>query len=120
MSARRLVDDLVVFGRYTTFAGETEYYSLPINVVDYDSFELTGWRGAMPHVDDELEVTVEESLDNVNWSARWTQKITQTEQTWTDDVDYPWMRFMVQGTVGGSTPTIATGYVVGRLMRRRV
>jgi len=119
MAARRLVDDLVIFGRFTTFAGETEYYSLPIHVLDYEKIEITAWRGKMPDAADDLEITLQDSLDNTNWSTKWTLEIEETEQSWTDTIRYPWLRVMVQGVVGGSLPIVATGYVVGRLFLRR-
>jgi len=119
MASRGLVDDLVIFGRFTTFVGETKYYSLPIHVVDYESVELITWRGAMPDPADALELTMEESLDNEDWSARWTSSITETEQTWIDQLKYPWLRVMVEPIQSGAAATGGTGYVIGRLFRRR-
>jgi hypothetical protein len=66
---------VVLLGRYTTFAGNNIFYTLPINVVAFDSFEIFFWRG---------------------------DPGPQQEVTLTADITRPWLRATVEinGTAG--------------------
>jgi len=56
----------ILLPKYTTYAGAGTYRSPPISVVEYDSFELVAWRGALPS-GATFEVLVEESVDRISW-----------------------------------------------------
>ncbi|MHC4611168.1 MAG: hypothetical protein ACYS7M_12560, partial [Planctomycetota bacterium] len=102
---------VVLLGRYTTFAGNNIFYTLPINVVAFDSFEIFFWRGEMQG---SFILTIEESLDQKNWtSLTSTDPGPQQEVTLTADITQPWLRATVEinGTAG-------TGYAYGYLTNR--
>ena len=119
MAALSLVDDVVFFGRYTTFAGATSFPTVPINVVEYDSLETEFWRGPSSDVNDVYTLKVEGSTDQSNWVDLATDTIEASLGAGTAPTNYPWLRVIVVVQAGGSAHPTATGYVVGRLYRRR-
>jgi len=114
-----LVDQVVFFGRYTSFAGETSFPTVPINIVAYDSLRLELWRGPSADAGDLFTLAVEGSVDQLNWTSIGSQTITQSVQQLTVPLDYPWLRVLVDVVAGGAALPVATGYVIGNLYRRR-
>ncbi len=119
MESPSLVDDVVFFGRYTTFGGETTFATLPVNVVAYDSLEIEYWRGPSHHANDQYVVEVQGSVDQFAWTQLASANIVTTVSTTTVSIDYPWLRVRVVVTAGDASYPSASGYVVGQLYRRR-
>lgn len=110
---------VVMVGRYTTFAGDTEFTTIPINVVDYDQIELYVWRGPMIATGS-FSFQLEASLDQQTWTAYAPiDPGANTEQTYTvASLKFPWLRARISvGDSGSDFPTV-TCYVVGQLIRR--
>ena len=119
MAALSTVDKVVFFGRYTTFAGATSFPTVPISVVDYDSLETEFWRGPSADVNDVYTLKVEGSTDQTNWTDLATDTILASLGSGTAPTNYPWLRVTVVVQAGGAAHPTATGYVVGRLIRRQ-
>lgn len=110
---------VVLIPRYTTFAGDTTFHTLPIDVVEYDGAELTAWRGGMPS-GCTCEVSVEGSVDGEEWTEIQSAILTDNVEHPIDiDLDRPLLRAVVSlaGTV--SDLAVTTMYLVGTLIRRR-
>jgi hypothetical protein len=63
---------LVVWPRFTAFAGRHVYTTLPVDVSEFSRAILTCWRGPMGPDSDPASVSIgftcQESIDQVNWS----------------------------------------------------
>ena len=104
---------VVLLGRYTTFAGNGTFYTLPINVVAFGSFEIFAWRGEM-ELGDSFTLTIEESLDQKNWtSVIAADPGAQQEARLAADITQPWLRARVDKDTGA-----ITCYAYGNLFPR--
>lgn len=109
---------VVMVGRYTTFAGASEFETLPIHVVGYETIEIHVWRGRMV-ADTSFAFRLEESLDQQTWNTLATMNpATETEESYTGSLSSPWLRAVIAlSTTSGAYPT-ATCYAVGLLVKR--
>jgi hypothetical protein len=119
---------LVMFARYTVLAGEGSYSTIGMDVTEYQSSILNGWRGAVlpPAGSGTYELVFEESTDQVVWTActvvasgggtaPWDPGAGQEEQ-FTATLRKRWFRVRV--VLGGSAAAVVTTWLVGFLELR--
>jgi len=109
---------LVLFGRYTTLAGEETFLTLPVNVIAYGSVDLLVWRGPMPS-SASLFFTLQESMDRETWRdlSSSFDPGAGTEVRASADLDGSWLRLKAEIQTGPDFPS-ATCYAVGHLVKR--
>ncbi len=110
---------IVLIGRYTTFAGQTTYSTVPIEVSAYESIEVFAWRAAMADVNWTFQLSVEESTDLVAWTqVAGGTLLPESETRYAGPISRGWLRAVVDlaGSVGDFP--VVTCYLVGQLVRR--
>lgn len=119
------LDKIILFPRFTTFAGDRDWRTLPFNATAYQSGDVMAWIGDIlgPTVAPVVTATFEESTDQVWWtpcggtaSATLTEgQETRLQPTFTK----PWVRFTVNVQPGLDGAPFFSAYVVGTLERRK-
>jgi hypothetical protein len=110
---------LVLLPRYTTYAGNTAFTTIAMDVTEFQNAILNCWRGDLIGTAPSFGLTFQESTDQVSWStcagttAAWDP--TSTESQATAQLKKRWFRVVVQ--LGG-VDNIATCWIVGFLEER--
>lgn len=112
---------LVMLPRYSTFAGATTFYTIWMDVTEYQKAILNVWRGPMP-TDTDFELSFEESTDQVSATscAGVTNPVdpgVDTEDQYTPDLKKRWFRVKLKLTTAGAFPSVSC-WAVGFLERR--
>ena len=109
---------LVLFGRFSTFTGEGTFTTLPVNVMAYQSMELTVWRGKIP-TNTTFQLKVETSMDRVTWEvAALNDPGEDQEQTIPVALEAAWLRAKATLAKTGAAWPEVTCYAVGYLQKR--
>ena len=109
---------IILLGRYSTFTGEGTFTTFPVNVMAYQSMELTVWRGEIP-ANTSFQLKVETSMDRVTWDvAALNDPGQDQEQTIPIDIEAAWLRGKVTLAKTGSEWPEVTCYAVGALVSR--
>ncbi len=120
-----LRDRIILFPRYTTFAGDRDWTTLPINVTAYEAGDVMIWIGDVVGVTTPGPVAAvfEESTDQVRWttcggtgSATLAQGL---ETPLLPALAKPWMRLRINVQPGSGGDPIVSCYAVGYLKRRK-
>ena len=113
---------LVLLPRYTTYAGQSTFVTLAMDVTDYSSALINVWRGKLIGTDTpSILLTMQESSDQVNWTTCAGANVNgydpgqETEGQSTPTLKKRWFR--VQVVVGGTNPTVSC-WAVGFLEQR--
>lgn len=104
---------VLLIPRYGSFAGDGPFYTVPLNVREFESADLTAWASVS------VVVTVEQSTDMEHWTAISGGGIVTgsgVEATLTKAFTLEWMRLRVN--VSG-LPRLTSVWVVGNFVRRR-
>lgn len=120
-----LRDRIILFPRYTTFAGDRDWTTLPINVTSYESGDVRIWIGDVTGVTTAgpINAVFEESTDQVTWTTcggTGSAALTEGQETaLAPQLAKPWMRLRidVEPAVGGDP--VVSCYAVGYLERRK-
>ncbi len=120
-----LRDRVILFPRYTTFAGDRDFTTLPINVTGYESGDVMIWIGDVVGVTTPGPVSAafEESTDQVRWTTcggSGSGTLTEGQETrLVPTLAKPWMRLrLTVGAAIGGDPIVSC-YAVGYLERRK-
>lgn len=113
---------LVMLPRYTTYAGERSFTTIPMDVTEYSKVYLNVWRGPIVNAGGtpKFRITLEESTDQATWA---TVSGTTAGEEIADDVeeqiigDLRRRWFRVKVALEGTMP-IATCWAVGFLEGR--
>ena len=110
---------LVMLPRYSTYAGATTFYTIAMDVTEYQKAILNFWRGPGPGTPN-VELYFEESTDSINWSACTNvaspeTQAADTEVQYTPDLKKRWFR--VRLVLSGTNPVVSC-WAVGFLERR--
>jgi hypothetical protein len=120
-----LRDRIILFPRYTTFAGEADFTTLPINVTAYEAGDVMVWIGDVvgPTVPGIVTAIFEESTDQVRWSTcggAASGALTSGQETQLEpELAKPWMRLRVEIGPGTGGDPVVSCYAVGYLERRK-
>jgi len=112
---------LVQLPRYTTYAGQSTFVTLGMDVTDYQSAILNLWRGKLVCSTPTIAFTCEESSDQVNWTTCAGTNVNgvdpgvEGELQATATLTKRWFRLRI--VLGGTDP-IATCWAVGFLEQR--
>ena len=120
-----LRDRIILFPRYTTFAGDRDWTTLPINVTSYEGGDLRIWIGDVAGVTMAGPITaaIEESTDQATWSTcggTGSAALAEgVEVALAPTFTKPWMRLRIniQPAIGGDP--VVSCYAVGYLERRK-
>lgn len=120
-----LRDRIILFPRYTTFAGDRDWTTLPINVTGYESGDVMIWIGDVVGVTTAGPVSAafEESTDQVRWTTcggTGSGTLAEGQETgFAPLLAKPWMRLRINvGAAIGGDPVVSC-YAVGYLERRK-
>ena len=119
-------DRAIFFPRYTTFAGDDTFTTLPVNVTAYEAGDVTVKIGTIvgPTAGGSVSAVFEESTDQETWTtcAGSASAVLGSgdEARLTPGLAKAWLRLKVVVTKGtaGDLPVV-TGYATGFLERRR-
>jgi len=110
---------IVLLGRYTTLAGSSTFHTIPVNVVDYASVELTISRGKMI-VGGAVTFMVQHSSDRSTWfSETGVDPGADGQNVYEYTLSRQWLRLAVTLGAGGSDFPVVSCYAVGTLVTRR-
>jgi len=120
-----LRDRIILFPRYTTFAGDRDWTTLPINVTAYEAGDVRVWIGDVAGVTTAgpISAVFEESTDQVKWTTcggTGSAALAEGQETALAPLfTKPWMRLRinVQPAIGGDL--VVSCYAVGYLERRK-
>lgn len=111
---------LVMLPRYSTFAGEDTYYTIAMDVTEFQAAILNVWRGKNNGTSPTFTASCEESVDQVNWTAcanGSTGSMGQSSEVQvTATITKRWFRLKI--VMGGTNPVI-TCWAVGFLEQRQ-
>jgi len=111
---------LVMLPRYTTYAGDSTFTTVAMDVTDYQKAILNVWRGKLVGSGPTFDISFEESTDQDSWTVCTNgsggDPGTETEAQYTPDLNKRWFRVKI--TLGGSSP-IATCWAIGFLEMRQ-
>jgi hypothetical protein len=120
-----LRDRIILFPRYTTFAGDQDWTTLPINVTAYESGDVRIWIGDIVGVTTPGPVAArfEESTDQVRWTTcggTGSSSLAEGQETALAPLfTKAWMRLLISVQAGaGGKPSVSC-YAVGYLERRK-
>ncbi len=110
---------VVMVPRFTTFAGATDFYTIAMDVTEYQTALLSLWRGPDVPAGATWSVTAQESTDQNSWSTCTgggpTAVGASTEVQMSATLTRRWFRLKI--TIAGSDPVL-TGWAVGFLEQR--
>jgi len=110
---------LVLLPRYTTYAGDTQFTTIAMDVTEFQNAILNCFRGDLIGTAPTIGLTFQESTDQVTWSTcsgttpAWDPGPTEDQVT--AALTKRWFRVIVQ--LGG-IDNIATCWIVGFLEER--
>jgi hypothetical protein len=109
MSSGELVP-VVLFPRYSTFAGVNTFTTVAMDVTQYQSAILNVWRGVLLGTTPTYDISFQESTDQDNWTTcangSGGDPGQDTEAQYTPTLTKRWFR--VQLLLGGTDPVITT------------
>jgi hypothetical protein len=118
-------DRIILFPRYTTFAGEDDFTTLPMNVTAYESGDVMAWIGDVvgPTIPGIVTAVFEESTDLVRWTTcagTASSALTSGQETQLlPALEKPWMRLRINVGPGTGGEPVVSCYAVGYLERRK-
>jgi hypothetical protein len=100
---------VVLVPRFTTYVGQTDFWTLPIDVQAYSSVELMAWRGPLLGTAPTFTIFGMESIDRQHWSevagSTGDDPGTNTEAAYDWQFSGRWFRLRV--TLGGTAPGVS-------------
>lgn len=109
---------LVLIPRYTTYAGATDFFTIGMDVTDYESATVSFWRAPMA-VGPTIAINFEESMDQLLWSTcgggPFPDPGAVTEGQFKPVITKRWFRIKI--TLAGANP-VATCWCIGFLEQR--
>ena len=120
-----LRDRIILFPRYTTFAGDRDWTTLAINVTGYERGDVTIWIGDIvgPTTPGLVSAVFQESTDQVHWATcggTGSGTLTAgTETTLKPEFTKAWMQFKIVIDAGVGGDPVVSCYAVGYLERRK-
>lgn len=113
-----IVDNLVLFPRYTTLAGDGTYTTQPIHVTAYDRVVIVAWRGKITSGSG-CSITIEASVDRETWvTLAGNDPGEDTELQFASSLTKPWLRGKAKVELAPDFPVVSC-WAVGELYRRR-
>ena len=112
---------VVMVPRYTTFCGQTSFYTIAMDVTRYEIASLVAWRGPLVGTAPTFEVACEESTDGFVWATCGGTNVSaydpgaNTEGPITASLSRRYFRLKI--TLGGTNP-VGTCWVTGSLVLR--
>ena len=110
---------LVMLPRYSTYAGATTFYTIAMDVTEYQAAILNVWRGPGPATG-EFDMYLEESTDAIAWSdcSGVSNPLNPTADTETQYVPLLKKRWFRIRLVLSGASAIVSCWAVGFLERR--
>ena len=99
-------------------SGQQSFRSAPIDVRDFATAELTGWRSQYVGTGTAFSIRLEESVDLLTWRTVADSAVVpaaDTEESTSCEFEMPWVRVWV--SLGG-TDVGVTAWYVGTFTRR--
>ena len=118
-------DRIILFPRYTTFAGAMDFATVPINVTSYEAGDVVVWIGDVvgPIPPGPVVPFFEESTDQVRWTvcdgASPVPLASGQETQFLPELRKPWMRLRISVGSGAGADPVVSCYAVGYLERRK-
>jgi len=110
---------VVLFGRFTTIAGEDKFETVPIAVSEYSEIELTVWRGKLEDAGHTFILELQESMDQETWSNIGAVSPTSAGQvSLSADISRSYLRAVAELQAPGAFPILAI-WVAGWLKKRQ-
>ena len=110
---------LVLMPRFSSYNGANNFYTIGMDVTDYESAEINAWRGSMLGTGPTFALSFEESTDQVNWSTCTNgsggDPGSNTEAQYVPTLSKRWFR--VKLALGGTAPGV-TCWAIGFLVQR--
>jgi hypothetical protein len=108
-------DPLVLIPRYTTYAGDGNFTTVPLDVSRFEGAFIHLWRGALVGTSPSIQFHFEASVDQALWTDIFTiDPGAATELSFSLAITRPLLRVRVE-TLG--LDTVATCYAHGYLVR---
>jgi len=110
---------VVLIGRFSTYSGVGTFESLPVGVSEFDTAEISVWRGTM-ETGSSFVFKLEASLDRETWTTLASGDPGEdTEVLHNVSLDaLPWLRAVVVLGQTGPFPVVMC-WAVGQLIKRR-
>ena len=110
---------VVLVPRYTTYVGQTGFWTLPLDVQAYSSIELTAWRGPLLGTNPTFLIYAMKSVDRAFWDevpgSTGDDPGPDTEHSYSWPLSGRWFRLRI--TLGGTLPGV-TWWAQGFLIKR--
>jgi hypothetical protein len=111
---------LVLLPRYTTYAGDSEFTTIAMDVTDYTTAYVNAWRGVLLGTTPTFAIVFQESTDQQTWTTCTNgtggDPGEETEAQYTPTLKKRWFRAKV--TLTGTAP-VATCWAIGFLELRQ-
>jgi hypothetical protein len=111
---------LVMIPRFTTLSGAGDFYTVGMDVTEYETATLNVWRGPDVGTTPTFQITCQESTDQTNWTTCAGSGATSNNTPGAEiqiEATLKKRWFRVKVTLGGSSPVLSC-WAVGFLEER--